>query len=284
MVPFPSLCPLPKSDAFPERVSPQVLQTEATAHLGETMRRSARCPSPLSQDNPQLLGRGRMHARRGRLRAGQKRERNIVQQWRTNCDAEQVADLARRAGVPDPKQALRAGAGAAGVPGLWARRLTRGASDDAPAHSLGGARVALLPHADVPCAMCGDCQIGSPAATLRPTRSVLLAVALAAVRAATACVQRGKAVQEAPHLFGQPSMPGLACKSTWLSHGSTQRRSFVSSNRRLHAPKQAARVGNLDAKEVHAAERPLVRGVSAFPGAPLAGRVCQPLLQDGQDL
>ena len=37
--------------------------------------------------------------------------RNIVQQWRTNADAEQVADLARCAGVPDPKEALGAGAG-----------------------------------------------------------------------------------------------------------------------------------------------------------------------------
>ncbi|CAJ1330857.1 unnamed protein product, partial [Effrenium voratum] len=33
--------------------------------------------------------------------------RNIVQQWRTNSDAEQVADLARRAGAPDPKEALQ---------------------------------------------------------------------------------------------------------------------------------------------------------------------------------
>ena len=45
---------------------------------------------------------------------------------------------------------------------------------------------------------------------------VLLAVALAAVRA-PACVQRGKAVQEAPRLLGQPSTPGLLL----LSHGST---------------------------------------------------------------
>ncbi|CAJ1326993.1 unnamed protein product, partial [Effrenium voratum] len=37
--------------------------------------------------------------------------RNIVQQWRTNANAEQVADLARCAGVPDPNKALGAGAG-----------------------------------------------------------------------------------------------------------------------------------------------------------------------------
>ena len=156
------------------------------------------------------------------------------------------------------------------------------------------------------------CRIGSPAATLRPVRCTGPACSRTGRCSGTNCLRAAwdsRVGSTTP--LGTAAHTGLA-----RARGSaTGPRSDVllsaqtSAARRPRRAKQAVQVGDLDAdpfaervleqrggahcgelpevpcaKEVHAAERPLVRGVSALPGALLAGRFCQPLLQDGQDL